>query len=308
MSADPRAASPVRPRSDLRRVAGLLAGLAILGFLTWSLVDGWSAVSGYEWHLEPLPFGAGVVLLFVFYLMSGAGFIAVLESLGPAPPRRATMAIWAKSLLGRYVPGNVLMVVGRVVLLYERGVSRRVALAATVYEQALALAAGAIGGVVYLIVAGGGATTWLVALIPCGLVLLHPRLFGPLSAWALRLVHREPLSQLIGGWRVAGLAGWYVATAAVSGLGVWLCVRGAAGPEIGDPLEIGSAFLLSFALSMVAFIFPSGLGIREGVFAVALARDVPGSVAIAISVGVRLILTLVELVFVAVAVLVGRRR
>ena len=82
----------------------------------------------------------------------------------------------------------------------------------------------------------------------------------------------------------------------------------AAGPAAGDPLFVGSAFLLSFAISMVAVIFPSGLGIREGAFALALAQNVPGGVAVALSVGVRLVLTLVELLFIAAVVIAGRRR
>ena len=307
MSVDPRAAAG-RPRSDLRRIAGLLAGLAIIGFLGWSIVDGWSTITEYDWSPEPLPLIAGFAVLLLFYAMSGAGFAAILEALGPTPGWATTIRIWAVSLLGRYVPGNVLMVVGRVVLLHDHGVSRRVSLAATVYEQALALAAGAAGGVVYLAVAGGGAATWLVALIPLGLVLLHPRLFGPISAWALRLARRDPLPVLIGGRRVAALAGWYLVTAAVSALGIWLCVRGVAGAGVGDPVEVGSAFLLSFALSMVAFVFPSGLGVREGVFAVALARELPGSVAVAVSVGARLALTVAELVFIGIALLVERLR
>jgi uncharacterized membrane protein YbhN (UPF0104 family) len=59
---------------------------------------------------------------------------------------------------------------------------------------------------------------------------------------------------------------------------------------------------------MLAFVFPSGLGVREGAFALALARNLPGGVAIAVSAGVRLVLTLAELVFVAAAVLLARSR
>ena len=71
---------------------------------------------------------------------------------------------------------------------------------------------------------------------------------------------------------------------------------------------MGLAFLLSFAVSMIAFIFPSGLGVREGVFALALAQNLPGSVAVALSVGVRLVLTLVELAFIGVVYLIARDR
>ena len=85
-------------------------------------------------------------------------------------------------------------------------------------------------------------------------------------------------------------------------------VRSAAGAEAGGPAFVGLAFLLSFAVSTLAFVFPSGLGVREGAFALALSQNLPGSVAIALSVGTRVMLTTVELVFIALAVLAGRHR
>ncbi len=124
----------------------------------------------------------------------------------------------------------------------------------------------------------------------------------------LRKVGREPLPRLLETRVLMALVGWYTFTAALLGLGIWLLVLSAAGTEAGDPAFVGLAFLLSFAVSMIAFIFPSGLGVREGVFALALAQNLPGSVAVALSVGVRLMLTIVELVFIGIVYLAARDR
>ena len=79
-------------------------------------------------------------------------------------------------------------------------------------------------------------------------------------------------------------------TAVLLGTGVWLLVRSAAGPEAGGPAYVGLAFLLSFAISMLAFVFPSGLGVREGAFALALAQNVPAAAwRWPLSVGTRLV-------------------
>nr|WP_217914259.1 lysylphosphatidylglycerol synthase domain-containing protein [Miltoncostaea marina] len=286
----------------------------MLGFLGWALVDGWSSVSAYDWDVQPGLLAAGVATLLVFYLAGGLGWAAIVRLLhGPDPPAAVHMSIWGRSLLGRYVPGSVLMVLGRVVLSADRGVPRRTSLAATVYEQVLSLGVAAAGALMFVAAAGEDAAgtdgrVWLLLLLPVGLAALHPRVFGPVSAWALRKARREPLPRLLGGRALAALVGAYAAIAVLLGLGVWLLVRSAAGPGAGDPLFVGSAFLLSFAVSMVAVIFPSGLGIREGAFALALAQNVPGGVAVALSVGVRLVLTLVELAFIAAVAVAGRRR
>ena len=150
--------------------------------------------------------------------------------------------------------------------------------------------------------------SWGPVLVTLGLVLLDPRVFGPASSWVLRKAGREPLPRLLATRPLLGLLGWYAGIAVLGGLGIWLLVRSAAGAEAGGPAFVGLAFLLSFAVSMIAFIFPSGLGVREGAFALALAQNVPGSVAVALSVGARLVLSLVELAFIGAVVLLERRR
>lgn len=309
--ADGAGAAAVAARSPLRRWGGLAAGLLVLGFLGWALVDGWSTVSSYDWDLQPGLLALGVLVLLGFYVACALGYGAIVDRLHhPGPRPLVTLSIWARSLLGRYVPGNVLMVVGRVVLSHEQGVPRRVTLAATVYEQALSLGVAAAGAVVWVAVyeGGGDARLWLLAMVPLGMALLHPRVFGPVSAWLLRRAGRDPLPRLLGPRPLAGLMAWYGLIATLLAVGVWLLVRSAAGAEAGGPAFVGMAFLLSFAVSMIAFIFPSGLGIREGAFALALAQNVPGSVAVALSVGTRLMLSVVELAFIGGVVLLERRR
>jgi hypothetical protein len=311
VNSPPEVAAEPAPASPWRRRLGFLAGLLVLVFLGVALVDGWSAVSAYNWELQPGLLAMGCAVLLLFYLASGVGYIAIIDRLhGGGPPGLVMLDIWGRSLLGRYVPGNVLMVVGRVVLSYERGVPRRSTVAAMVYEQVLTVAVGAAGAVAFVAIysGGGDATLWLLALLPFGLILLLPRFFGPATAYVLRRFGREPLPRLLETRALLALLGWYTLTAVLLGLGIWLLILSAAGSEAGDPAYIGLAFLLSFAVSMVAFIFPSGLGVREGVFALALAQNLPGSVAVALSVGVRLMLTLVELAFIGVVYLIARRR
>lgn len=299
------------PHTGLRRRLGLVAAALAVGFLAFALARGWSEVSRYDWNIDPVLAAAGVAVLLIFYVASGLGYVAVMGALGAESlaPRR-TLAIWGVSLLGRYVPGNALMVLGRMELGKDRGVSRRVSLAATVYEQALGLGLACVGAAIYLAHHAGAIPSslrWAVLVIPFGLVALHPRIFGPMSARVLGWARRAPLTQLVPARHVAALAGWYALTATLLATGVWLLVRSAAGAAAGGVVEVGGAFLLAFVISMVAFIFPSGIGVRDGVFAAALAQSIPTGAAVAVSVGMRLVLTLVELVAIGAMVVAARR-
>jgi glycosyltransferase 2 family protein len=298
-------------RTKARRLGGVVAGILVLGFLLWGAATGWSRVSEYEWHLDAGLLVGGVVVLFAFYITAGLAYVSIVERLGVERrvSRFTILSVWAKSLLGRYVPGNVLMVTGRVVLGREAGVPGRVSLAASVYEQTLLLTTAAVASLGFLAgYKGPGGVPWILLAVgvAAGLVLVHPRVFRPLSTWALRRGGREPLSEFLSAGQLAALFLYYSAANAMLGAGVWLLVRSSAGAEAGDLGYVGLAFLLSFVVGMMAFVFPAGLGVRDAAFALALGRNLPGSVAVAVSAGVRLVLTAVELAFVAAVVAMPR--
>ena len=295
------------------RWAGLAAGLAIIGALAWTIADAWDVVTSFDWQPSAGWLALAVVLALGSLVLSALAYEAILAGLHrPPPPVLATVSAWARSLLGRYVPGNLLMVVGRAVMAEAHGVPKRVTVAATTYEQVVALVSASLLAVVALLDIGSssavGPAAWLVLAVPLAALLLHPRAFGPASAWALRRVRREPLAVLLPFGRVALMVGWYMVTSALLGLSVWAFMRGVGGPEIGDPVGVASGFLLAFVVSMLVFIVPSGLGVRDAVLALVLSRQVPGGVAVALSVGSRLFLIAVALVFVGVAAFAGRKR
>ncbi|MEI6452148.1 MAG: UPF0104 family protein, partial [Actinomycetes bacterium] len=59
---------------------------------------------------------------------------------------------------------------------------------------------------------------------------------------------------------------------------------------------------LAYVVGMVAFIFPSGIGVREAVFTASLAKRLPGGVALAWALLLRVWVTVIELAFVGLVV------
>ena len=299
-----------RPRNR-RRNLGIAAALLAVGFLAYALVSGWSEVANYAWHPNWGLLLVSGLIIFGSYFVTGGAYVAVVDSLvDPAPRHRRMLAIWGVSLIGRYVPGSVVMVAGRMEMARNHGVPRRATAAAVIYEQVLSVGVAAAVGAAFVLAYGHIGPrwlTWLVAFLPLGLVILHPRIIGPTLGHALRRMGREPLPDVVPLRRVAVLAVWYLAAELVLGVGVWLGIRALGGPAVGSVAFVTGAFLFSFAVSMLVVIVPSGLGIREGVMALALAQHVPGSVAVALAVVSRLEITVVELVAVGAFTLIARR-
>jgi hypothetical protein len=259
--------------STARRAGALLAAALVAAFLVWGVAGGWSKAASYPWKVNWSHLVLAVVVLALFDLGWGMGYTRLIETLGhQRVERQRVMSIWARSLLGRYVPGNVVMFAGRVVLGREAGISGQVSVAASAYEQVAMLVPAAVGATVFLLVAnrsGWSPWYWIVVAVPFGVVVLDPVV---LERGAERLLKRF------------GRASTLI------------------------PLTVGLAFLLSWVVAMVAFIFPSGLGVREGVFAVLLARHIPAAAAVSVAAASRLLLTAVELVVVASVVAAGRAR
>ena len=131
-------------------------------------------------------------------------------------------------------------------------------------------------------------------------------MFGPVAAWVLRLLHRPPLQATMSFASVLALLGYYVVAWIVGGRG-----RVAAGARRHRPVGRRAAphvvaFVLAYVVGMVAFVFPSGIGVREAVLAASLSRELPGGVALAWALLLRLWVTLIELAFVGLAVVVER--
>jgi hypothetical protein len=147
---------------------------------------------------------------------------------------------------------------------------------------------------------------WSVLVVPLGFVLLDPAVLGRASNWLLARMGRPGTLIPLGRGQVAALLAWFSLTMGLLAVGTGLGIRAVAGGQAGSVAFIGLGFLLAWVVSMLAFVFPSGLGVREGAFAVVLTRYLPSSAAVSLAAASRLLLTAVELAVVAVLVGIGR--
>jgi len=303
------------PRSKRGRLA-IQLGIAVLvfGFLVLTVISQWSEIKDKGVHFDVLWLIPAFAILPVFFSLNAVGWDLILRFLGYRLGAGRAQVAWGQPLLARYVPGSVLYVLGRVLLSERAGVPRRLTVASIVYEQALQ-ATSAIAVAAYFVIdhpdLQGEPLRWAVLLlIPLALCLLHPRVFGPLADRVLRAFGREPLPAVMPLRGVVAVLLFFVFNWGVVAVGLYCVARSVSPISAGDIPTVGAAQAIGYVAALATLVAPAGLGIRDAAFAWALKVATPGNsfaVASLIAIVVRGVLTVVEILYVAIVTTMGRR-
>jgi glycosyltransferase 2 family protein len=302
----------VGPKHPTARLA-LQWGIAALvfGFLIFFVARQWSKLPDFDWRFSPGWLVLSALGVAGFYAGQCELWRPIVHGLGTDMPHRQARAIWAKSILARYVPTNALMVVGRVVMAEKIGVPKRICLASVIYELGLGFGTAVMVGSYFVIVLpdleGKPVRFLILILIPLVLTVLHPRVFGPLANFALGKLGREPLPRTLPFRNVLLISLGYIGTWALIGLGVCAFAAALHPLDSSDLPYVAAAYPVAFCVAVITFIAPSGLGTRDAALAVGISSALPSAVATAIAVAFRLFQTAIELLFVAAMVALGRR-
>lgn len=304
------------PRSKRVRLA-IQLGIAVLifGFLVLTVVNQWAEIQERGVHFHVVWLIPAFVILPIFYVLNALGWDLILRFLGYRLGMGRAQVAWGQPLLARYVPGSVLYVLGRVLLSERSGVPRRLTVASIVYEQALQATSAIIFAAYFLIDhpdLHDQPLRWgVLALIPLALILLHPRVFGPLADRVLRAFGREPLPEVMSLKGVAAVLAFYTLNWCVVAVGLWCIARSVTAVSGEDILTVGAAQAFGYVAALATLVAPAGIGIRDAAFAWAVKVAVPGgtfALGSLIAIVVRGVMTVVEVLYVAVVTVIGRRK
>lgn len=293
------------------RWIGLLVSLMVAVAWSWFLRDQLNTLRQYPWELAPLAFALGIGCGALYFGGLAWSWTLLLQSISaPARiPQPAAVRVWLRSMMSRYIPGNVWHILSRVALADSVGASRTHILTSATTEQVLtivgALALAGLTLPLWGVVPGD--ETWLLLLLPLGLVLLHPRILGAIMVWAAARFKRPALAWHYRYRTIVGLVAAYAGANLWAGLALYVVLWGITPIRMEQlPLVVGAA-ALAWVVGYLSFLTPSGLGVREAVLVALLVLVFPQPVAIVASLLFRLVLTLGELLAVLVALAHGRR-
>ena len=290
----PATAAPRRARLASTAVGAVLALVAV-AFVVRALVRDRAEIGDALDGAAPGWLAVAVGLAAVGMVAIAVPWRRAIRLLGDDLPMAQVIPRYFVGEIGKYVPGGVWPIVGRGELARRWGV-RRVAAYGSVLLSLLALYLAAM----FVVVAGlptllrGGDGTGpvaVLALLPLGLVALHPRVLHAGIGLVERFA-RRPLDLPIPSWRAsAALVVRYVPAWLAIGGATWAVAR-SLDPTVGVA-EIGTAATLSWLVGFVLVPVPGGVGVREAAFVAAAGSLDPG-IAAAVAVAARVIFVVVD--------------
>jgi glycosyltransferase 2 family protein len=266
----------------------------------------------FNWSLFTLSFAVGLLFLFLGAYI----WRVILRALGASdlPNYRTTTKVYARAWMGRYIPGTVTWIAGKVYLASGWGISKSRLSVASLLEGGSQV----LGTVfVAFILLGFDSrldvlpTSAKLALIGLGvmvLVVLIPVVFNKILAIAFKVIGRRTASDdlRINGQAVTRSFGLYVIGGIIQGCASFLVIKSIA-PELsyGDLGYIIGIIGLSTVAGMAAPFAPSGIGIKDGLLLILLTAILPNETALAATVIIRLWSVLLDLLFLAISSLLA---
>ncbi len=293
-----------------------MAGIFV--FLGRKLFADWESVRSLSWSLEPARLILSFALLGVYYALLVWIWCLLMRQLGQALSFRTALPIWLGPQIGKYLPGKVWSVIGRLVLAERAGLDSVRVSVSLVIETGLNLVAGLLVAAGAIAFAGDVAIPGkplIILSIPVGLIVLHPRLFLPLVHWVMRRLRRPDIEFQWSAWEQYLLVLLYVIAWVIYGVAFYTLIdslhiplggsAGTASSFVATLLFILGANALAWTIGFLSFLTPGGLGVREASLAFFLKQVMPAAVATLVALLARVWVTVAEVVIVAAGWWIG---
>jgi len=258
----------------------------------------------------------GTISFLAFYYLRGYIWHLMLRNLGYTIPFHTSCFLWSFSELKRYIPGNIWSFLGRAVLFSEAGVKKKDIATSLVIEAEIFVIGTAIVSLLslpffahyffhWLTIAQSNLIVLLVGVLTLIYLYNHKvvNLFsGKMGQWfRLLLPPYRPRETFT-------LVSLSVVAVFLFGLGYFFIISALSPLQPQLVLQFIGLFVFSFLAGYVSFLTPAGFGVREGILIIALSKFFSASLAGLLALFVRIILIIIELVFVGLTFFLYRNK
>ena len=298
---DEEQATPATPPTLIHRVlqiGRIVVVIAVVAAITYAMISQWDSIVR-TFQLLSWKSLVGTVLAVALAMFCAVKvWQHLLESMGTTVKYGHAAQVNLVGQLGKYLPGSV----WAFVLQAQLGKRFKIPRARSLVALLLAAGIGLVTALnISLIVVRSladkwGGSLWLLALAPLTLITLLPPVLTRIVNLALKLMRRLQLDADLRGGHIFKAVLWSVASWICYGAHLWLLTGSLAKQSAWGYAVSTAAFALAMSAGFIAFIFPSGIGVREAVLVAAMAPIATTREALAIALTSRIIITLADLV------------
>jgi len=216
-----------------------------------------------------------IVLILLSSLSKAASWARLLQAMGCDLSLTHLVAIWCYSLGGKYVPGSIWMMAGRVYQLKNAGVSMKIATYSAGIEQIVTLSA----GILIVLVTPDiyqhlNLPPWIgLPFVPFTLIILFPNVLGDI-VWKFGVrridfrLSSTPSFKIMLQYFLFNLFSYIIVGIAVLVMFRVFDVETSEISIINTPGINAAGFVVGY----LSLLTPGGIGVREGVFAFLLSK------------------------------------
>lgn len=237
-------------------------------------------------------------------------WVAILRSLGAKDVRLnfTLLGVYAKSWLGRYIPGSITWILGKIYFASEHGISKAKLAVSSTLEGLLQIVVQMVFAILLILIApearilGESVQVLLILGGLGGVFFVIPPVFNRILSLAYRVLGKGalPREHYARGGTVLRGASLYSFGAVLSGLSLFFIAK-TVYPDLAysSMLFVMGVSSLASAVSMLAVFAPGGIGVREGVQLLLLQMVLTPAVALAVTVFMRIWTLVLDLLFFA---------
>lgn len=295
-----------------KRIFSVVFLLIISYFIARVIYREWDKISGYDWSPDYIFLILSVLTLYLVYIIGGYGWILVMRMVGAKIDLKKGLSIFLLSLWGRYLPGGVWTVLGRVFLCRLEGIPDSRSGMSVILEQAYPIvSAGIVFAASLLFWNDAGSVTKVLPVlisVPLFIIFLHPKPFLKIANPILSRMGKAPIDIPLSFNNMLFLTGYYSLYWLVTGTAFYFFICSFYPLDIYYIPILSGIYAISFVAGYVTFLTPAGLGVREGALTVLLSFFIPTPIAIGVALLSRLWLVGVELTILLILLLNAETR
>jgi hypothetical protein len=287
-----------------RTIQTLVIGIAFY-YIFLEIVNNWNELKNYNFSIKWVLFLLSFIPLFIYYFSLSAFWFFISKNTIKGVHFFEAINAWFYSMLGKYIPGKIMLPLGRAYLYKNKDVHSGEVLSLFFLETAAQA-----GGAFLLIIITGplsgisfglkGSFYWIVG---CAILLFsHPKIIEWIFNVVLRAIKREEIKINEKYPKILFLIFLNaINLGLIGGFSFYLLISSFYSIPLSKVLFIAMALGVSSLSGLIAFFAPAGIGVREGVLIYLLGFFLPSHLSVIVSIISRIWLTVCEIILISFA-------